>query len=94
MLWKKMNDDVRRMRENFEKTFNRINIKTNVSLYSKELKVLGFNQEINNLKYTQIHTKYKELMKRNHPDLGGSLSKTQEINEAFLKIKKYYGRVS
>lgn len=40
----------------------------------------------------QIKARYRALMSRHHPDRGGDTALVQRINQAFVILKRYYGR--
>lgn len=40
----------------------------------------------------QIKARYRALMSVHHPDKGGDTAHVQRINEAFIILKRYYGR--
>lgn len=52
------------------------------------LQIFGFSDS----QYTQeqLNKKWKELMKKNHPDNGGSEAKAKEINDAYDVLNKKF----
>jgi hypothetical protein len=58
----------------------------------KALKIFGL-QTLEGLNDGILKVKYRKLMKKHHPDLGGSEEKAREINEAFEVLKKVLEKV-
>lgn len=56
---------------------------------SSEYSVLGVSMDA---RWEDVQSAYKRLALKHHPDRGGSVTKMQEINQAYNALKKRFGR--
>ena len=54
---------------------------------TEALKIFG-EESISNLNRDNIKSKFRKLMRNNHPDLGGDEEKAKVINIAYTLLKK------
>lgn len=40
----------------------------------------------------QVKQRYRELVRRHHPDRGGDTGQAQQVNHAFVILQRYYGK--
>ena len=50
---------------------------------TKEYEILGLNSDSTD---AEVKTRYRELLKENHPDMGGEPKKFMKIRKAYVKI--------
>ena len=53
-----------------------------------------FELDLNNITADSLKKRYRQLVKKNHPDIGGSTEKAQEINEANEILLEALNRVA
>ncbi|WP_157719156.1 DNA-J related domain-containing protein [Halopseudomonas salegens] len=58
--------------------------------HARALRLFGLQEPVT---AGQIKRRYRQMLSQHHPDRGGSTADAQAINDAFLILQRYYGKV-
>lgn len=89
---RKLEEELRRLNEELrEKLFEYLNTPNtpDMRIWTKEELLFGL-EKMGEITADAIKTRYRELARLNHPDLGGTEGKMKEVNSAYsLLLEKY-----